>query len=77
LYHCASAALMAWEGAEIGARGGDARRMLLARMVIDHRLRPSDPLAPRAGDREDEAISLLLDDAPVALAAAARLAVPA
>lgn len=77
LYHCASAALMAWEGATLAARGGDARRMLLARMVIDHRLRPADPLAPRADDREDEAISLLLGDAPVALADAARLAVPA
>lgn len=75
LYHCSSAALMAWEGATLGARGGDARRMLLARMVIDHRLRPSDPLAPHASDREDEAISLLLDDAPVALADATRLAV--
>ena len=75
LYHCSSAALMAWEGATLGARSGDARRMLLARMVIDHRLRPSDPLAPHASDREDEAISLLLDDAPVALADATRLAV--
>lgn len=77
LYHCASAALMAWEGATLGERGGDARRMLLARMVIDHRLRPSDPLAPRRDDREEESISLLLGDAPVSLADAARLAVAA
>ena len=32
LYHVTSAVLMAWEGAQIGARGGDARRMLLARL---------------------------------------------
>ncbi len=77
LYHCASAALMAWEGATLGERGGDARRMLLARMVIDHRLLPSDPLAPRRDDREEVSISLLLGDAPVSLADAARLAVAA
>ncbi len=54
LYHAASAVLMACEGATLGAAGGDARRMILARMVIDHRLRPQDPLA--IGDDDTAAI---------------------
>ena len=68
LYHATSAALMATEGATLGAQGGDARRLLLARMVIDHRLSPSDPLAfPRD---ESAMIDALLSDEPVTLAAA-------
>ncbi|MGH7934005.1 MAG: acyl-CoA dehydrogenase family protein [Candidatus Binataceae bacterium] len=75
LYHVASAALMAWEGSATGAKGGDARRMLLARLVLEHRLRPHDPLAiPPDAEWEDEAIDALLSDAPVPLKDAARLA---
>ena len=44
LYNVASAALMTWEGATSGASGKDARRLLMARMVVEHRLRPADPL---------------------------------
>ena len=36
---------MTWEGATAGANGRDARRMILARMVVEHRLRAEDPLA--------------------------------
>ena len=36
---------MAWEGATLGAQGGDARRLLLSRLVIEHRLAPQDPLS--------------------------------
>jgi acyl-CoA dehydrogenase len=43
LYHVASAVALAWEGARIHERRGDARRLLLSRMVIDHRVSPSDP----------------------------------
>ncbi|MDP6706579.1 MAG: acyl-CoA dehydrogenase family protein [Alphaproteobacteria bacterium] len=71
LYHIASAVLLATEGATLGARGGDARRLLLARMVVAHRLSPHDPLA--VGDEEDAAISALLDEAPVSLEHAAAL----
>lgn len=53
LYHAAAAVLFAWEGAALAARGGDARRLTLARVVLDHRLAARDPLA--AGDRADEA----------------------
>jgi len=69
LYHTASATLMACEGAALGAAGGDARRIILARMVIDHRLRPQDPLG--IGDDDTAAADALLDEAPVSLELAA------
>ena len=43
LYHVASAVALAWEGGRIHEMRGDARRMLLSRMVIDHRVSASDP----------------------------------
>src|SRR5262249_17312128 len=68
LYHAASAILLAWEGTR---RGADARRVILARMVLDHRLTASDPLAPPADAWERDAIAMLLADGPVGLAEAA------
>ena len=73
LYHATTAALMAWEGAALGAQGGDARRLLLSRMVIEHRLAPQDPLSLGDSTWEKEAMDLLLSDAPVPLAQAASL----
>jgi alkylation response protein AidB-like acyl-CoA dehydrogenase len=73
LYHAASAALLAWEGATLGARGGDARRLLLSRLVIEHRLAPQDPLSLSETTWEQEAMDLLLQDAPVSLAQATAL----
>jgi acyl-CoA dehydrogenase len=73
LYHATTAALMAWEGATLGAQGGDARRLLLSRLVIEHRLNPQDPLSLNESPWEQEATDLLLDDAPVSLAKAATL----
>ena len=67
LYHAASAALMAWEGATLGAQGGDARRLLLSRLVIEHRLAPQDPLSLAESPWEQKAMDLLLQDAPVPL----------
>ena len=43
LYQVTSAVLMACEGALLGARGGDARRLLMARLVLDHRLLKPQP----------------------------------
>jgi acyl-CoA dehydrogenase len=43
LYHVASAVSLAWEGGRIHEMRGDARRLLLSRMVIDHRVSASDP----------------------------------
>jgi acyl-CoA dehydrogenase len=73
LYHAASAALMAWEGATLGAKGGDARRLLLSRLVIEHRLAPQDPLSLNESPWEQEAMDLLLNDAPVPLSKAVTL----
>jgi acyl-CoA dehydrogenase len=43
LYHVASAVALAWEGGRIHQMRGDARRLLLSRMVIDHRVSARDP----------------------------------
>ncbi len=73
LYHAVSAALLAAEGAATGASGGDARRLLLAKLVLDHRLGVVDPFAPQADGNEDAIVGLLLDAAPVSLQRAASL----
>mgnify|MGYP005821038775 FL=1 len=52
LYHVTTAALLASEGARLGAMGRDARRLVLSRMVLDHRLRAHDPLVAGASDRD-------------------------
>ncbi len=70
LYHAASAALLAWEGTRPGA---DARRALVSRFVLEHRLSPKDPLASDGAAWEEPAIALLLDDAPVSLTRASAL----
>jgi len=70
LYHAVTAGLMAWEGAILGARGGDARRMLLAKMVIDHRLTPVDPLALPDNAFDLAAAPVLVAGGPVSLSEA-------
>jgi acyl-CoA dehydrogenase len=45
LYHVASAVMLAWEGGRIQQMRGDARRLLLSRLVLDHRLSGGDPFA--------------------------------
>jgi alkylation response protein AidB-like acyl-CoA dehydrogenase len=54
LYHVASAVALTWEGGRIHEMRGDARRLLLARMVVDHRVSPGDPfqLAETATQRK-------------------------
>jgi len=71
LYHATSAVLLAAEGARLGRQGRDARRLVLARMVLDHRLRPQDPL--EGSDSDASALDALLDDASVTLARAQAL----
>ncbi len=70
LYHAASAVLLAWEGTRDRA---DARRALIARFVLEHRLSPKDPLEPEQAAWEEPAISALLEGAPVPLARVAAL----
>jgi acyl-CoA dehydrogenase len=71
LYHATSATLLAAEGARLGRLGRDARRLILARMVLEHRLKPQDPLAGEASD--PGVVATLLDEAPVPLAQAQAL----
>jgi len=47
--------------------------MILARMVVEHRLRPEDPLSVTASGWEEDAITALLDPAAVSLERAAKL----
>ncbi len=70
LYHAVSAVLLLWEAERAG---GDARRLLLSRLVLEHRLSPRDPLALHEPAWESRAADLLLEDAPVSFAEACRL----
>ena len=63
--------MLAWEGARIHERRGDARRLLLSRLVVDHKLSRPDPFAAD-GRRDAAAIGdLLLGEAAVPLSQAA------
>ena len=70
LYNAVSAVLLAWEGTRDPA---DARRALVSRLVLEHRLAPRDPLAPAEPEWEKPAADLLLAGKPVPMAAAAVL----
>jgi acyl-CoA dehydrogenase len=59
LYDVASAVLLAWEGSRPGV---DARRALVARFVLAHRLSVVDPLAPKEAAWERPAIDALLGE---------------
>jgi acyl-CoA dehydrogenase len=70
LYNAVSAVLLAHEGVQ-DAR--DARRLLISRMVLEHRLAAHDPLAHAEAAWEGPAIDLLLADSAVPLAQAQAL----
>ena len=70
LYHATSAILLAWEGSQPGV---DARRALLARFVLEHRLTARDPLAPANDDWEREATDIVLGQEPASPARVATL----
>ncbi len=65
LYYAAAAAIMASEGARL-ANNGDARRLLLAALANEHRLRPRDPLRPTRGTLEGTCADALLAETAVA-----------
>ena len=70
LYHVASAVTLAWEAHRIYQMRGDARRLLLSRLVIDHRLSAGDPFH-LAGEGGQRAITqLLLGDRAIGMAEA-------
>ncbi|MDX2158808.1 MAG: acyl-CoA dehydrogenase family protein [Hyphomicrobiaceae bacterium] len=70
LYNITTAVQLAWEGTRPGF---DARRALISRFVVEHRLEMADPLRPRDDAWEAEATDLLLVDEPVRLDTACRL----
>jgi len=70
LYNAVSAVLLAHEGTQDAC---DARRLLLSRMVLAHRLAPRDPLSDDEAAWEGPATDLLLADAPVPLGQAQAL----
>ncbi|NYT60841.1 acyl-CoA dehydrogenase family protein [Alcaligenaceae bacterium] len=69
MYHAISAVLLAGEGARIGSKGGDARRLLISRQVLMHRL----GIGKRDSKKELEIEALLLNNNPVSLALAQEL----
>jgi hypothetical protein len=68
LYHVASAVQLAWEAQRIDEMRGDARRLLLSRLVIDHRVLPGDPFRPTENKTQDAIAGLLLSDRAAGMA---------
>ena len=75
LYHATSAVFMTSEAQHIHARRGDARRLLLARLVLDHRLATGNPFAVGRADHEQRCAEILLSDAPASIETVASLLV--
>jgi acyl-CoA dehydrogenase len=72
LYDASSAVLLAWEATRPGA---DARRALIARFVLTHKLSPQDPLAPEEAAWEAPAADWVLGEKAAALSQIAGLLV--
>jgi hypothetical protein len=68
LYHVAGAVALAWEGGRIHEMRGDARRLLLSRMVIDHRVLAGDPFRLTENPRQRAITGHLLGERDVGMA---------
>ena len=68
LYHVASAVALAWEGGRIHRMRGDARRLLLSRLVIDHRVAAGDPFRLTENATQRAIASHLLGDRAAGMA---------
>jgi alkylation response protein AidB-like acyl-CoA dehydrogenase len=68
LYHVASAVALAWEGHRIHDARGDARRALLSRLVVDHRILPRDPFKLTSDGAERAIAGHLLGERAVGMA---------
>jgi hypothetical protein len=77
LYHVASAVQLAWEAGRIHDMRGDARRLLLSRLVVDHRLSASDPFRLAENKAQDAIASLLLGERDAGMAAVGELVLAA
>ena len=77
LYHVASAVALSWEAGRIEEMRGDARRLLLSRLVIDHRVSASDPFQPADNGRVRAITELLLGERAAGMAEVGELLVAA
>jgi len=77
LYHVASAVALAWEGGRIHEMRGDARRLLLSRMVIDHRVSAGDPFRLAENTTQRAITDHMLGDRSVGMAEVGELLVAA
>ena len=77
LYHVASAVALTWESGRIDAMRGDARRLLLARLVIDHRLNANDPFRLTENATQDAIANHLLGQRAVGMAEVGELVLSA
>src|SRR5258705_3178040 len=77
LYHVASAVALAWEGGRIHETRADARRLLLSRMVIDHRVSASDPFRPTENNVQRAITGHLLGEHAVGMAEVGELLIAA
>ncbi|CAN5498188.1 acyl-CoA dehydrogenase family protein [soil metagenome] len=73
LYHVASAVTLAWEAARIHAMRGDARRLLLSRLAIEHRLMAPDAFAVIDNPTQRAIAECLLGERDVTMTEAAAL----
>jgi acyl-CoA dehydrogenase len=73
LYHVASAVALAWEASRIHEMRGDARRLLLSRLVIDHRLTYGDPFRLTDEGQQRAITDLLLSERAVGMSEAGEL----
>ncbi|MBN9003781.1 MAG: acyl-CoA dehydrogenase family protein [Rhizobiales bacterium] len=67
LYQVASAVAFAWEGNRIHAMRGDARRMLLSRLVVDHKVSTPDPFRLTENGAQRKIDDLMLGDRAASL----------
>ena len=77
LYHVASAVTLAWESGRIHDMRGDARRLLLSRLVIDHRVTASDPFRLAENSAERTIADHLLGERAVGMAEVGELVLAA
>jgi acyl-CoA dehydrogenase len=73
LYHVASAVALAWEAHRIHEMRGDARRLLLSRLVIDHRLASGDPFRLAEDGKQRAITDALLGERAFSMAEAGEL----
>jgi hypothetical protein len=67
LYHVASAVALAWEAQRIHERRGEARRLLLSRLVVDHRILAGDPFRLTENATQAAIADHLLGERPVGI----------